>query len=70
LRFNYNLLFKAKYNDALNRANAAEAELKTLKPENLLLKKKLADAKANLEDETVKRVDLQNKVRHSHQGIE
>ncbi len=54
---------QAKYNDALNRANAAEGELKTLKPENATLKKKLADAKANLEDETVKRVDLQNKVR-------
>lgn len=40
----------------------AEGELKTLKPENVTLKKKLADAKANLEDETVKRVDLQNKV--------
>jgi len=53
---------QAKYNDALNRANTAEGELKNIKPENATLKKKLADAKANLEDETVKRVDLQNKL--------
>ncbi len=53
---------QSKYNDALTRANNAEAELKTLRPENAKLKDKLEDAKRNLEDETLKRVELQNQL--------
>ncbi len=53
---------QGKYNDALTRANNAESELKTLKPENVKLKDKLEDAKRNLEDETLKRVELQNQL--------
>ena len=37
-------------------------ELKNLKPEYERLLKKLEDAKQNLEDETLKRIDLQNQL--------
>ena len=53
---------QSKYNDALTRANNAESELKSLRPENAKLKDKLEDAKRNLEDETLKRVELQNQL--------
>ena len=53
---------QAKHNDVLNRANNAEAELKTLKPDYTKLKDKFEDAKRNLEDETLKRIDLQNQL--------
>jgi chromosome segregation ATPase len=53
---------QSKYNDVLTRANNAEAELKTLKPDHARLKDKFEDAKRNLEDETLKRVDLQNQL--------
>ena len=39
-----------------------EDELKTLRPERDNLKKRLDETKKNLEDETLKRVDLQNQV--------
>ena len=50
----------SKYSDALKRAIRAEAELETLKPAHLEIKNNLDDAKRNLEEETLKRVDLQN----------
>ena len=53
---------QGKYNEALTRANNAEAELKTLKPDHARLKDKFEDCKRNLEDETLKRVDLQNQL--------
>ena len=37
-------------------------ELKTLKPDYNKMAGKLADAKKNLEDETLKRIDLQNQL--------
>lgn len=39
-----------------------EAEVRDLRPENARLSKQLEDAKLNLEDETLKRTDLQNQL--------
>ena len=60
---------QSKYNEALTRANNAEAELKTLKPDHARLKDKLEDAKRNLEDETLKRVDLQNQLLSQEESL-
>ena len=40
-----------------------------MKPENEILKKKLEDAKTNLEDETLKRVDLQNELMSKEESM-
>ena len=50
----------------LERSRHAE-ELRNLKPEYEKLKKKLADAQRNLEDETLKRIDLQNQLQTSQE---
>ena len=60
---------QSKYNEALTRANNAEAELKTLMPDHARLKDKLEDAKRNLEDETLKRVDLQNQLLSQEESL-
>lgn len=60
---------QASYNDVLTRMNSAEADVKHLKPENVKLLKKLEDAKKNLEDETLKRVDLQNQLLSSEEQL-
>lgn len=60
---------QSKYNEALTRANNAEAEMKTLKPDHARLKDKLEDAKRNLEDETLKRVDLQNQLLSQEESL-
>jgi len=50
-------------NDELtNERNRSTEELRTLRPEHERLVKKLEDAKQNLEDETLKRIDLQNQL--------
>ena len=53
---------QSSYTDLLNRFNAADDELKQLKPENIKLNKRLEDSKKNLEDETLKRIELQNQL--------
>jgi len=53
---------QANFNDVSNRCNDAENELNNLRPENAKLLKRLEDSKKNLEDETLKRVDLQNQL--------
>ena len=53
---------QANFNDVSFRCNGAEEELNTLRPENAKLLKRLEDSKKNLEDETLKRVDLQNQL--------
>merc|ERR1712107_530073 len=53
---------QANFNDVSFRCNDAENELKTLKPENAKLLKRIEEGKKNLEDETLKRVDLQNQL--------
>lgn len=53
---------QSSLSDALNRLTNAENELKQLRPENSKLAKRLEDSKKNLEDETLKRVDLQNQL--------
>jgi len=45
-----------------NRLRALEDEAGHLRPENARLAKRLEDAKQNLEDETLKRTDLQNQL--------
>ena len=50
------------YNDVSTRFNASDSELKALKPEHAKLLKKLEDSKRNLEDETLRRVDLENQL--------
>ena len=45
-----------------NKSDNDEKELSLLKPEYEILKKKHEDAKTSLEDETIKRVDLQNEI--------
>merc|ERR1711874_776721 len=53
---------KKKADDAINDKNRLADELRSLKPEYERMKNKLADAKKNLEDETLKRIDLQNQL--------
>ena len=53
---------QSSYNDASGRLTNAEAELKTLRPDHTRLTKRLEDSKKSLEDETLKRVDLQNQL--------
>ena len=58
---------KRKYEDSnLERGRLAE-ELRNLNPEHEKLKKKLSDAQRNLEDETLKRIDLQNQLQTSQE---
>ena len=53
---------KAKNENLANEKNRATDELKALKPDHDKLQSKLADAQRNLEDETIKRIDLQNQL--------
>jgi len=55
-------VLQANFNDVSARCNDAESELSNLRPENAKLLKRLEDSKKNLEDETLKRVDLQNQL--------
>lgn len=55
-------VLQQSYNDVSNRLNVSDGELKTLKPEHAKLLKKLEDSKKNLEDETLRRVDLENQL--------
>jgi len=48
--------------DVESRLKALEDEASHLRPENARLAKRLEDAKQNLEDETLKRTDLQNQL--------
>jgi len=48
--------------DVESRLKALEDEASHLRPENARLAKRLEDAKTNLEDETLKRTDLQNQL--------
>jgi len=53
---------KKKADDVMNDKNRLAEELRSLKPDYEKMKNKLADAKQNLEDETLKRIDLQNQL--------
>ena len=53
---------KKKADDAVNDKNRLADELRIMKPDYERMKNKLADAKQNLEDETLKRIDLQNQL--------
>ena len=46
----------------MNDKNRLTEELRSLKPDYEKMKNKLADAKQNLEDETLKRIDLQTQL--------
>lgn len=47
----------------------ADQELRQLKPEHSNLLQKLENAKQNLEDETLKRIDLQNQLQTAQEGL-
>lgn len=53
---------RKKADDACNEKSRLADELRSLKPDYERMKEKLADAKQNLEDETLKRIDLQNQL--------
>ncbi|ELU01357.1 hypothetical protein CAPTEDRAFT_182411 [Capitella teleta] len=53
---------QARLNDAVNQRKHWEDEFNRLKKENEQLKKQLAAAKKQLEEETIARVDLENRV--------
>ena len=53
---------KKKADDALVEKNRTTEELRTLRPELERLKRKHEDSQRNLEDETLKRIDLQNQL--------
>lgn len=53
---------QTSYNDSSDRLMNAENELKQLRPEKANLLKRLEDAKKSLEDETLRRVDLENQL--------
>ena len=48
---------------------ALEDEVRKLRPDNVKLTKQLEDAKRNLEDETLKRTDLQNQLQTKEEGL-
>ena len=60
---------QSRVNRLQSDVDSAESELKTLRPENGKLVKKLEDAKKNLEDETLKRIDLQNQLQTSEESL-
>ena len=53
---------KKRADDALMEKNRVTEDLRTVKPECDRLKRKLEDSQRNLEDETLKRIDLQNQL--------
>ena len=53
---------KSKNENLANERNHFNEELRSLRPEHEKLKSKLGDAQKNLEDETLKRIDLQNQL--------
>ena len=57
------------YKDASGRLTNAENDLKQLRPENSRLSQRLADTKKSLEDETLKRVDLQNQLLSAEESM-
>ena len=52
-----------------SQLNALEAEVRKLRPDNAKLSKQLDDAKKNLEDETLKRTDLQNQLQTKEESL-
>ena len=59
----------ARFGHVQSELTSAESELNELRPENARLLSKLEDAKKNLEDETLKRIDLQNQLQTSQEGL-
>ena len=53
---------KSKNENLANERSHFNEELRSLRPEHERLKSKLGDAQKNLEDETLKRIDLQNQL--------
>ena len=53
---------KKRNDDLCNEKNHLSEELRNVKPDYDRMKSKLADAQKNLEDETLKRIDLQNQL--------
>ena len=53
---------KKKADDAIMEKNRVTEDLRVLKPDCDRLKRKLEDSQRNLEDETLKRIDLQNQL--------
>jgi len=53
---------RAKNDENVNEKNRAVDELKNLRPDYERLQKKLDESKKNLENETLKRIDLQNQL--------
>jgi len=60
---------RARNDELTNERNRAVDELGNLRPEHERLLKKLEDAKKNLEDETLKRIDLQNQLQTSQEEM-
>merc|ERR1712226_390081 len=52
-----------------SQLNALEAEVRKLRPDNAKPSKQLDDAKKNLEDETLKRTDLQNQLQTKEESL-
>merc|ERR1719322_173929 len=52
-----------------SQLNALDGEVRSLRPENAKMSKQLADAKRNLEDETLKRTDLQNQLQTKEESL-
>lgn len=57
-----NKMLEAQNKDLRNAADDADTELRSARPELATLRKRLEDGKKNLEDETLKRIDLQNQL--------
>merc|ERR1719322_540051 len=52
-----------------SQLNALDGEVRLLRPENAKMSKQLEDAKRNLEDETLKRTDLQNQLQTKEESL-
>ena len=52
-----------------SQLNALDGEVRLLRPDNAKMSKQLADAKRNLEDETLKRTDLQNQLQTKEESL-
>ena len=52
-----------------SKLNALDGEVRSLRPDNVKMAKQLEDAKRNLEDETLKRTDLQNQLQTKEESL-
>ncbi len=62
-------ILQTQHTSMLSDLDLAKSELNELRPEKARLVKQVADAKRNLEEETLRRIDVQNQLQTSQEGL-